>query len=330
VTAALAGRIERHAPEWPQLVGNHLGDPATRSVLAYLPAAYDREPDRRFPVVYVLHGYSLTVESWVEPASVYGSYLPEADRLMADGEVPPMILVFVDGWTRLGGSQYVDSPGAGSYLSYLVDGVVPWIDARYRTLGRAESRAIQGHSSGGFGALYAAWSRPETFAAIAPSAPDSLYEVLYPPIFAHAAELLRAAGTTYEAWSAGRTPVADDGDLMMCKGVAACFSPGSDGEEVLPFDPETGRIAEPAWARWLALDPVRLIEDGDVVPHVPVFLSVGTRDEFGLAAGVRAIARVLERKGGEVVVTTADADHCGIVASMPAELHRIASAIRHE
>ncbi|HEY1479463.1 MAG TPA: alpha/beta hydrolase-fold protein [Gaiellales bacterium] len=330
MTAALGGRVERHEVEWPQLVGNYLGDPATRTVITYLPAAYVREPERRFPVVHVLHGYTMDVESWVTPTSLYGGYLPEVDRLISSGELPPMILVFVDGFTRLGGSQYVDSPGSGDYLSYLVDGVVPWADATFRTLARAGSRAIQGHSSGGFGALYAAWSRPELFGAVAPSAPDSLYEVVYPPVFAHAVELLRAAGTTYDAWSSGSAPIADDGDLMMCKGVSACFSPAADGTEMLPFDPETGRLDDPVWARWLALDPVRLIGDDDRFPRVPVFLSVGTRDEFGLHAGVRALERLLVRKGVDVVVTTADVDHCGIIGSMPAELGRIAGAIRHE
>jgi hypothetical protein len=330
MSAALGGRIERYEPEWPQLAGNRLGDPARRTVITYLPAAYDRAPDRRFPVVYVLHGYSLTVESWVEPGSVYGGYLPEADRLLSTGEVAPMILVLVDGWTRFGGSQYVDSPGTGDYLRYLLDGIVPWVDGRYRTLARAESRAIQGHSSGGFGALHAAWSRPELFGAVAPSAPDSLYEVLYPPIFAHAVELLRAAGTTYDAWDRGSSPIPGDGDLAMCRGVSACFSPDAHGAPVLPFDSETGRLDERAWARWLALDPVRLIEDDDRFPQVPVFLSVGTRDEFGLHAGARAIERVLRRRGADVVLTTADVDHCGIIRSMPGELGRIAEAIRHQ
>ena len=260
--------------------------------------------------------------------SVYGGYLPEADRLFASGVLPPMILVFADGWTRLGGSQYVDSPGAGNYLSYLADGIVPWADGRYRTLAQSASRAVQGHSSGGFGALYAACRRPELFGAVAPSAPDSLYEVLYPPIFAHAVEYSARPGRPTRRGARVRTPVADDGDLIMCKGVSACFSPGPDGAEVLPFLIDPGRLDDPVWARWLALDPVRLIETG--FPPVPRFLSVGTRDEFGLHAGVRAIERLLTRRGVDVVVTSAAVDHCGIIGSMPAELGRIATAIRHE
>jgi Putative esterase len=323
----VGGRLERREVVWPQLVGNRLGDPATRPVLIYLPAEYDREPTRRFPVVYVLHGYSMTVESWVDPGSVYGGYLPAADTLFAAEAIAPMILVFVDGWTRFGGSQYVDSPGTGRYLEYLLDGIVPWVDAGYRTRASARGRAIQGHSSGGFGAIHAAWRRPELFGAVAPSAPDALYELLYPPIFANAVRLLHEAGVTYDEWSAGRAPIQGDGDLMMCEGVSACFSPDDAGRPSLPFDSETGRLDEPAWARWLALDPVRLIEDDDRFPRVPVFLSVGTRDEHRLDAGARALERVLQRKGVDVVVTTADTDHCGITAQLPVELGRIANAI---
>jgi Putative esterase len=313
------------------LVGNRLGDPANRALVVYLPHAYDHEPGRRFPVLYVLHGYTMSVESWLQRESVYGGYIPAADRLLSAGDVPPMILVFVDGWTSLGGSQYVDSPGTGPYARYLLDGIVPWVDARYRTLASRRSRAIQGHSSGGFGALYAAWSRPEMFAAVAPSAPDALYELLYPPIFANAVGRLRDAGATYAAWSDGRVGVEDDGDLLMCKGVSACFSPDGEGAPVLPFDPETARLNDEAWARWLALDPVRLIEAGDGFPlQTSVFLSVGSRDEFRLDVGAYALQRLLERRGVPVVLTTADTDHRGIAEHMPAELAQIAYAICHE
>jgi hypothetical protein len=324
------GRLERHDVIWPQLAGNRLGDAAAREVLVYVPLAYDEQPAQRFPVVYVLHGYTLTVASWIESASVYGGYLPEVDRLVAAGALPPMILVFVDGWTRFGGSQYVDSPGTGDYQRYLLDGIVPWVDGRYRTLAHWRHRAIQGHSSGGFGAIYAAWSRPELFAAVAPSAPDSLYEVLYPPIFANAVRALHNASATFEEWSSGCAEVADDGYLMMCKGVAACFSPGAAGEPVIPFDAATGRLDEETWARWLAFDPVRMIDDSDRFPErARVFLSVGGRDEYRLDSGVLALERVLERRGIRTVVTTADTDHCGIAATMPAELGRIAEAICH-
>jgi S-formylglutathione hydrolase FrmB len=69
-------------------------------------------------------------------------------------------VVYVDAWTSYGGSQFVDSPGTGRYHSYLCDEILPWVDARYRTLPGAAHRAIMGHSSGGFGAMITPMLRP--------------------------------------------------------------------------------------------------------------------------------------------------------------------------
>src|SRR5258705_5871912 len=84
--------------------------------------------------------------------SPYRQPFPEtADAVFARGEALPAIVVYVDAWTSYGGSQFVDSPGTGRYHSYLCDEVVPWVDARYRTLPGAAHPAIMGKSSGGVG-----------------------------------------------------------------------------------------------------------------------------------------------------------------------------------
>ena len=62
--------------------------------------------------------------------------------LFASGQAPPCIVVWVDAWTAYGGSQFVDSPGTGRYHTYLCDDVVPFVDARYRTL---DAPAPPGH-----------------------------------------------------------------------------------------------------------------------------------------------------------------------------------------
>ena len=81
--------------------------------------------------------------------SAFRQPFPEtADRLFASGAAPPCIVVWVDAWTAYGGSQFVDSPGTGSYHTYLCDEVVPFVDAHYRTLAVPEHRGIQGKSSG--------------------------------------------------------------------------------------------------------------------------------------------------------------------------------------
>jgi hypothetical protein len=150
-SADLAGRIDEQVISSELLRGNPLGDPHERPLLVYLPPGYDDEPDRRYPSVYVIQGYTGYVAMW-RNRSAYRQPFPEtADAVFARGEAPPAIVVYVDAWTGYGGSQFVDSPGTGRYHSYLCDEVVPWVDARYRTLPDVAHRAIMGKSSGGFG-----------------------------------------------------------------------------------------------------------------------------------------------------------------------------------
>src|SRR5512132_3163366 len=83
-----------------------------------------------------------------------------ADAVFARGEAPPVIVVYIDAWTALGGSQYVDSPGTGRYHTYLCEEIVPWVDAHYRTIPDRDHRAISGKSSGGYGAMITPMLRP--------------------------------------------------------------------------------------------------------------------------------------------------------------------------
>src|SRR5919198_1259829 len=86
---------------------------------------------------------------------------PLVDELAA-----PCLVVFVDAWTSLGGSQFIDSPGTGRYGSYLCDEVVSFVDAHYRTLAGPAHRGIMGKSSGGYGAMVTPMLRPDRFGAL--------------------------------------------------------------------------------------------------------------------------------------------------------------------
>src|SRR5438034_6203475 len=186
-----AGRVEQHTITSELLAGNPLGDPAERPVEVYVPPGYDDDPQRRYPSVYVIQGYTGAVAMW-HNRSPFRPTFPEAtDALFAAGDVPPCVVVFVDAWTAYGGSQFVDSPGTGRYHSYLCNEVVPWVDAHYRTVPDRESRAISGKSSGGFGAMITPMLRPDLFGALASHAGDSLYELCYVPDFGKAVRLLR-------------------------------------------------------------------------------------------------------------------------------------------
>ena len=159
-SADLTGRVDEQVITSELLKDNPLGDPYERPIWVYLPPGYDDEPDRRYPSVYVIQGYTGHVAMW-RNRSPYRQPFPEtADAMFARGEAPPAIVVYVDAWTAYGGSQFVDSPGTGQYHSYLCDEVVPWVDTRYRTDATPGRRAIMGKSSGGFGAMITPMLRP--------------------------------------------------------------------------------------------------------------------------------------------------------------------------
>jgi enterochelin esterase-like enzyme len=177
-SAELAGRLDKTVITSELLRGNVLGDPHERPLWVYLPPGYD-DGQSRYPSVYVIQGYSGHVAMWGNRSPFRQPFVETADQVFASGAAPGCVLVFVDAWTAYGGSQFVDSPGTGAYHSYLCDEVVPWVDARFRTIPDRESRAISGKSSGGFGAMITPMLRPDLFGALATHAGDSLYELSY-------------------------------------------------------------------------------------------------------------------------------------------------------
>lgn len=292
---SLAGRLDRLVVDSQLLRSNPLGDPHERPLWVYVPPGYDDEPDRRYPSVYVLQGYGDQLAAW-HNFRAYRPTFPQAiDRMFAAEESPPAIVVFVDGWSRYGGSQFVDSAGTGRYHSYLCDEIVPFVDDRFRTMAHADHRGISGHSSGGFGAMITAMLRPDLFRAFASHAGDALYEHLYLPEFAKSVRYLRDYdGDIWNWWTDFRSRPAfsreADETLLMTLGCAACFSPGADGRPELPFDPTTGAPREEVWQRWLDWDPVRMAPHHTeaLTAQRAVWIDAGTSDEYLLDLGAAA------------------------------------------
>lgn len=299
----LAGRLDEQVITSELLRDNPLGDPHERPVWVYLPPGYD-DTDTRYPAVYVIQGYTGHVSMWANRTPFRQPFLETADQVFAGGEAPPCVVVFVDAWTAYGGSQYVDSAGTGRYHSYLCDEVVPWVDARYRTLADRESRAISGKSSGGFGAMITPMLRPDLFGAFATHAGDALYEYCYLPEFARAVRHLRAYdGDIWRWWDDFRSRPAfskeEDAALITALGCSAAFSPDEDGRPVLPFDPRSGDLRHDVWDRWLAWDPVQMAEAyADALrSQRAIWVDAGTKDDYFLDLGAQAFRDELTRVG---------------------------------
>jgi S-formylglutathione hydrolase FrmB len=302
--APLVGRLDRGVIDSRLLRDNPLGDPHERPLWVYTPPGYDDRPGMRYPSIYVIQGYTGHVAMWANRTAYRQPFLETADAVFASEQAPPCLVVYVDAWTAYGGSQFIDSPGTGRYHSYLCDEVVPWVDARYRTVADRQSRAIMGKSSGGFGAMITPMLRPDLFAALATHAGDSLYELSYVPEFGKAARYLRDYDHDITRWwleFQSRTAFTkpEDETLLVILGCSACFSARDDGTPQLPFDPRTGALLPKVWRRWLDWDPVRMAERYIDALHSlrAIWIDAGMKDEWFLDLGAEAFRAELSRLG---------------------------------
>lgn len=118
-----------------------------------LPADYKRgsSKDRRYPVLYLLHGLGGSAADWVSTRAHLADYAAQY----------PFIIVVPegkDGW-------YTDGPAQGAkFESYFVEELIPDVDRRFRTLASRDARAVAGLSMGGYGSMKFALKHPELFA----------------------------------------------------------------------------------------------------------------------------------------------------------------------
>ena len=131
----------------------------------------------------MLQGFTGQLDMWRNRAAFRPTFLELLDEAEIDARI-----VFVDAWTSVGGSQFVDSAGSGRYHTYLCDEIVPFVDERYSTNGL---RGLSGKSSGGYGAAVTAMLRPDLFSGFASHAGGGLFEVSIRPFFRVAARALR-------------------------------------------------------------------------------------------------------------------------------------------
>ena len=235
---------------------------------------------RSYPTVYVLHAHMRSARWWFNVEPFEASY-PE----LVDAAAPEAVVVLADGWTELGGGQWIGELG-----SYLRDEVVPFVDGRYPTNGL---RGLQGKSSGGYGAIVHALERPDLFQAFAAHAPDALFEVTLAHGFPAAARAL--AGRTLEDYWASFEGLQSREDALVVELSAAARA---FGDGTLPFD-ELGRVRDDVFTPWLEHDPVRLAaRHADAVRSLRgVWLDAGNRDEYFLDLGATALHDALLAAG---------------------------------
>lgn len=156
------GTVETIKVHGKSLEGNLEGDSPDRDVFVYLPPSYQTDQNRRYQVVYFLHGYGVKAEAYWNLMTVPAT----ADKEMNGGTAHEMILVNPDAYTIYNGSMYSNSPTTGDWETYLTHDLVQYIDSHYRTLATRESRGLAGHSMGGYGTMRLAMKYPEVYSSV--------------------------------------------------------------------------------------------------------------------------------------------------------------------
>jgi Putative esterase len=329
----LAGSLDRLVVESELLAGNPLGDPTRRPLYVY------RAPGAgaRVPSVYLIQGYSGQVDMWLARSAFEPTIVERLDEMFAAGDCPPAVVVFVDAWTSVGGSQFLNSTSTGPYLDHLCDEIVPFVDERYPTLPGRDHRGITGKSSGGYGAMVVPMLRPDVFGALGSHAGDALFECCYQRDFPSVARKLR--DDFDGSMDVLRQRLAEEpsfnwsryGAAISLYAYACAYSPDPDhpGEALLPFETATGRLKEEVWERWLALDPVRMAEPyADALRSMRrIYLDAGKQDEFYLDLGAQAFAAELTRLGIPHTLELFEGGHGGISYRYPGAVRELVLAL---
>jgi hypothetical protein len=312
------------------LAANPLGDPAERPVVVYTPPGYDAQASRRYPALYVLHGYTGDVAALISARPWETNVLQWTDRVIRELRMPPALIVLVDGFTRLGGSQYVDSIHNGQYATYAVRDVIGHVDATYRTIAAEGGRAVLGKSSGGFGAMHLVMEHPGVFAAFASHSGDSYFPYAHPPAFATVQRVLEAhefdIRKFVEVFERKHKRSPAEYTTMEMLAYTAAYSPRSATafDLDLPFDTSSGELIEEVFARWLAFDPAERVKDrhAELARLRLRYLDCGRRDEYNLDIGARVVARRIRELGLDVRHEEFDDDHRNVgyryAVSLPA------------
>lgn len=241
----------------PSLRGNLIGDTNRREVTVYLPPGYSENTRKRYPVVYLLHGFAANHRAFM--AGVYSNMNTRLsmDSLIRAKAVREMIVVTPNARNAFDGSFYVNSVTTGNWEDFVYRDLVSFIDRRYRTIRNRSGRGIAGHSMGGYGALWIGMRHPETFSAIYALSPCCLRD--FGAVSQRGTAPWRAAlrvADKSQILKAGFTA-----DLLLA--LAAVYSPNPDKPPLyidLPNRLEGDSIVEvPAVAeKWLA-SPMTLV-----------------------------------------------------------------------
>lgn len=305
-----AGQLVYDTVHSVALEKNVYGDSPNREVLVYLPGSYATSTDKRYPVIYLLHGYGGTERgSWLSLAPIK----PAMDSLVRNGTIREMIVVMPNALTALGGSFYTNSASSGNWDDFIAKELVAFVDKKYRTIARPESRGLAGHSMGGFG----------TFAVGMRHAGDT-YGALYALSGCCTQVSRRPQAATWQAVS-GVHSLNEARTLAFIPRVSlalsAAFSPNPGAPPLFvntPFEHKDGEwvVVDSVFQLWQANAPREMLAGhAEQLKRLRGFMfDVGTSDQLVSPAALASMDEELTRLGVTHTYETYDGDHTNRIA----------------
>jgi len=275
VSGARPVTVERIKIHGTALEGNLEGDAVDRDVIVFLPPGY-ATGNRRYPVVYALHGYSIGAEQWTKeihvPQTIEGAFAQGAQE---------MIVVLPDSKTVHNGSMYSSSITTGDFEQFISHDVVAYIDAHYRTIAKRSSRGLAGHSMGGYGASRIGMKHPDVFGSLYIMSPCCLSPMGNRPPNPEMEKALEAVKTPADSanlpWG-----------LRAMLASAAAWSPDPKNPPLYVDLPTKNGVAQPdVIAKWTANAPLAFVDQyiGNLRQYGAIAIDVGDQDGLRIDAG---------------------------------------------
>jgi len=167
------GDVQHLSLQSEALAGNSIGDSSTRSVSVYLPVAYQQFPDRKFPVLYLLHGYTDSNHKWFGQKDHWIN-LPVLIDSLGIAQEEQFIVVMPNAYNSFQGSMYTNSSTTGHWEDFIAEELVTYMDENYRTVTSPEGRGLAGHSMGGYGTMRIGMKNSDVFGALYAMSPCCL------------------------------------------------------------------------------------------------------------------------------------------------------------
>ncbi len=285
------GQVERVIVHGQSLVGNLAGDPPDRHVSIYLPPGYEGESSRRFPVLYLLHGFTNSDYRWfgIEGGETFVNVPVAADNALANG-AKEMIIVMPDAFTKYQGSMYSSSVTTGDWEEFITKDLVAYIDANYKTIAHRHSRGLAGHSMGGYGTLRIGMKYPQVFSSLYAMNPCCLAANLQPD-----PEPVQKASVVYSSEDIRNADFFTNAVLAS----AAAWSPNpAKPPRYLDLPIKDGESKADVIARWAANAPLAMMHQ--YIPNLKQYRAIGLdagSKESGIAPTTRKFSESLDEYG---------------------------------